>query len=632
MSNKRLNATITIGGAVAGSLAAAFGSATSKIGKVGDEIKRLERAQKQALDAVKEHGAFDIWGVHEKRLKRITQELERQRRIGSAKEGMAAGKERMQSAGVGLGLVGAAAAAAAFPIVQAARFETAMLGVAKQVDGARDSSGKLTAVYFDMKKKIQELGREMPMATNDIAAMVTAGARMGIARNELIDFTKTAGMMAEAFELPAGELADQMGKIQKLFGLKTQNEVRALADSVNYLDDNAISKGGDIIDFLQRTGGVAGSVKITGVQMAALGSTLLTLGETSDTAGTSVKAMFVKLGAAEKGTKKFRAAMSQLGLSLTDVQKGMQVDAQGTLIKVLDKVRGLPKDQQIGVLTQIVGLEHAGTLAKLANGIDEYRKQIDLASSQKAEGSMGREFQARLGTTGAQFEIMKNRAGEVAETIGAVFLPRINEMLPKLGDAATGLVKWGSENKLLIGNLGTLATALAGGYAALQIFNGGLGAAQFAFNALKLAMATNPVGVAMVAIGAAATLIYTNWGDIKYFFSELWIGIVSGAKDAFDWLAKKFEWFGETYRNFKVALGFDAAPASASPARALPEVARAAAGRAGANVNNTTNVTMNLTAGPGHDEKAFAKAAIDELNKRQGVARRGSMVDPVGAH
>ncbi|QIL83597.1 phage tail tape measure protein [Diaphorobacter sp. HDW4A] len=43
-----------------------------------------------------------------------------------------------------------------------------------------------------------------------------------------------------------------------------------MADTINYLDDNAISKGSDIIGFLNRVGGVAGTVGITGENMAAL--------------------------------------------------------------------------------------------------------------------------------------------------------------------------------------------------------------------------------------------------------------------------------------------------------------------------------------------------------------------------
>jgi len=355
-------------------------------------------------------------------------------------------------------------------VVEAASdFEQAMLGVAKQVDGARDASGALTPIYRDMAKQLQLLGREVPMATNKLAEMAAAGARMGIAKKDLIDFTKTTAMMAEAFEVTdVGGLAEDMGKISVLFKL-TQPEVQKLADSINYLDDNAISKGSGIIDFLKRVGGLAGTVKISEKNMAALGSTLLTLGEEAFPAGRAVNAIMSSFASATKGAKPFRAAMHELGLSLNDVQKGMQVDAQGTLLKVLEAVNKLPADKRIGVLTQLVGIEHSDTLAKLAVGIEEYRKQIALANSQKAEGSMSREFQARLATTAAQWELMKNRATELAVSVGEVLLPEINRLLDRLKPLVSGMADWIKEHPTLTraialsaAAVAALATALAG--------------------------------------------------------------------------------------------------------------------------------------------------------------------------
>ena len=47
-----------------------------------------------------------------------------------------------------------------------------------------------------------------------------------------------------------------MGKIANLYKIPISN-IEQLGDAINYLDDNAQSKGADIIDVLQRLGGVA---------------------------------------------------------------------------------------------------------------------------------------------------------------------------------------------------------------------------------------------------------------------------------------------------------------------------------------------------------------------------------------
>jgi TP901 family phage tail tape measure protein len=468
------------------------------------------------------------------------------------------------------------AAALVAPIKAAASFETAMLGVAKQVQGARDEGGKLTPVYFAMARQIQQMGREIPLATNEIADMVAAGARMGVARDELIKFTKTSAMMASAFELPAGQLAEQMGKIAGLYKIPIP-AIGELADTINYLDDNAIAKGGDIIDFLTRTGGVAGAVKITGQQMAALGSTLLTMGERSETASTATNAMLQKFAAAEKGTAKFQSAMQELGISSAYVQKSMQADAMGTILQVLDKISSMPKDKQLGIMVDLIGLEHSDTLAKLANNTAEFRKQIEMAASAEARGSMSREFQAQRETTAAQYQIMKNNVSELAVSFGTVLLPGVNAVFAALAKIIQPVAELSRQypvaTKTVVGlavGLGALkVAALAAGYAG-TFFTGGflmmskvllMAKAGFAlmtsaavagrvammasFVATKLmasgvfllnaVMAANPIILMVAAIAALVSvgvLLYKNWDILKAKALQLWNLLPKGFRDS----------------------------------------------------------------------------------------------------
>ncbi|MGU5544062.1 phage tail tape measure protein [Aeromonas veronii] len=480
MANKKLSATITIGGAVASSLKSAFGSVKGGVNEVGSALRAAEKQQRLLTKAINREGWSGI-GNLDKKLKAATERVDKLRasfkRLRDVQSRQNANLEaRSEYRGQIFDAVALGATVSA-PVVMAANFETAMLGVAKQVDGARDSSGKLTSVYYEMGKQIQQLGREIPLTTNEIADMVTAGSRMGVARDQLIDFTRTSAMMADAFELPAGELADNMGKIAGLFKIPIP-AIGELADSINYLDDNAISKGGDIIEFLTRTGGVASAVKVTGQEMAALGSTMLTLGERTETAGTAANAMFQKFAAADKGTKNFKSALKELGISSAAVQKGMQQDATGTMMKVLEAIGKLPKEKQLGVMVELVGLEHSDTLVKLANNTEEWRRQLALANSEAAKGSMSREFAARLQTTTAQWILMKNAVSEVAVNIGSVLLPAINDMFKAVEPVVGAMADFARDNP-------EITKAIVGTAAALVALNVSTKAAGYGFTFLK---------------------------------------------------------------------------------------------------------------------------------------------------
>jgi TP901 family phage tail tape measure protein len=93
--------------------------------------------------------------------------------------------------------------------------------------------------------------------------MVEAGAKMGVAKTDLIGFTRQASIMATAFNLPAAQLADDVGKIANIYKIPI-SAIGQLGDAINYLGDQTLSDEGGIVNFLNRVGGVAASVKITG--------------------------------------------------------------------------------------------------------------------------------------------------------------------------------------------------------------------------------------------------------------------------------------------------------------------------------------------------------------------------------
>ncbi len=630
MANKRLNAIITIGGAVSASLGSALGGAKSKIMEVGDAVRKLEQRQKLLGNTIQELRKSGMAvGSLQSKYAAVTREIEKQRaalqRLKAIEDKRSAFKSAVGDVAGKAAAVGATVATVGYPIVKAAQFEKDMLGVAKQVDGARDAAGNLTDVYFNMRQQIQMLGREMPMATGEIAKMVTAGARMGVAKDDLIQFTRLAGTMATAFDADAEQLAESMGKVAGMFKIPIKN-VGDLADAINYLDDNAISKGSDIIDFLTRTGGVAAAVKVTAQEMAALGSTLLTLGERTETASTATNAMFQKFAAADKGTKKFKAAMKEIGLSTAAVQKGMQTNAQGTLLTILEAVQKLPKDKQLGVMVELVGLEHSDTMAKLANNIEEYRKQIKLATEdEKRKGSMDREMQARMQTTAAQWEVFKNRIGEVAVNIGTIFLPAVNAAMGALAGVTSGIADFVRENSTLVQAVGAAVAAFVGFQAVGTIIS----AVRVAWMGLSLAMMANPIGLVIAGLAAGAVLVYKNWEPIKGFFIGMWDGITSAFQKSIDWIIGKINWVGEKAAQVRALFGFgDGKGGPSLPMMnplPMPMPAMAGAASGAVTVQQTNDIKIQQL--PGESQEALARRVADEIERRNRVKARGSLTD-----
>lgn len=388
----------------------------------------------------------------QRRLESVTQA---QARYARAKET----GERLQSSSMKTAATGAAVLApVAVAIKSYSSLEDAMKGVSKQVNGLRDNNGNRTTQFAEMQKAIKDASENLPMPNGavDYAALVEGGARMGVAnsddpwqkqKKDLLDFANTAAMASKAFELPADQLSESLGKIAGLYKIPIQ-DIGKLGDVINYLDDNAKSKGSDIIDVLQRVGGAADQLGYQNA--AALGSTFLSLGEQSETAGTAVKAMVRELGNAMVQPDRFMEGLDALGLSAEKVQKNMAKDAMGTIMAVMEATKKLEPDKQMNVLTQLFGDEYAMAVSKVANNLPELRRQLELTHGTASKGSMKRESNIDKDSLSSQWQITKAEFGNNFSALGESMRGPMMAIMESVGGVLQSIRGWIEANPALV--------------------------------------------------------------------------------------------------------------------------------------------------------------------------------------
>ncbi|EFI2643599.1 phage tail tape measure protein [Escherichia coli] len=420
----------------------------------------------------------------EARLKRLG---EAQRRMNAARASYARSLEvRDRIAGAGATTT-AAGLAMGTPVMAAVKsytsMEDAMKGVAKQVNGLRDDNGNRTARFYEMQDAIKAASEQLPMENGavDFAALVEGGARMNVAnsddswedqKRDLLAFASTAAKAATAFELPADELSESLGKIAQLYKISTRN-IEQLGDALNYLDDNAMSKGADIIDVMQRLGGVADRLDYR--KAAALGSTFLTLGAAPEVAASAANAMVRELSIATMQSKSFFEGMNLLKLNPEVIEKQMTKDAMGTIQRVLEKVNALPQDKRLSAMTMLFGKEFGDDAAKLANNLPELQRQLKLTAGNDALGSMQKESDINKDSLSAQWLLVKTGAQNTFSSLGETLRQPLMDILYTVKSVTGALRRWVEANPELTGTLmkasavvaavtvglGTLAVALA---------------------------------------------------------------------------------------------------------------------------------------------------------------------------
>lgn len=576
--------------------AAALKKATQAAGELKEKNQALLQKQQQLRSELEQAGTptrelakhqLELKGKISAATTALAEQEQALKKHGETMKKMAAARAqydkamdaRNKLAGAGVSMIATGAAMGA-PVVKAVQdysaFEDAMLGVARQVEGARNAAGQLTPVYYEMGEAIKSMAERIPMATTEIAALIEAGARMGIQGKEnLLAFAETTATTATAFDLPVEEVGDSMAKLAQLYGVPIA-KISELGDAINWLDDNALSKGGDIIDVMQRIAGTATGLGVAYQEAAALGSTFLSLGAGAEVAASASNAMMRELSVANMQSKRFQAGLEMLKLDGAEIQLSMSTDATGTIIRVMEAIKALPKEQQIEAATRLFGKEYGDDAAKLANNIEEYRRQLEMVRSEEQKGSMQREAAARMQNMSAQYELAKNSVFNLSSQIGESLKPALLSLMQVAASVLNGIRAWVKDHPVLTGvlvkglavtaaivtALGALALAVAAvigplailryGFAMLSIMGGGplpmlmtLGKTILPMvgNAILFigrALLMNPIGLLITAIAGAAFLIYRYWGPISTFFSGLWTNITTFARTAWGSLTTWF--------------------------------------------------------------------------------------------
>lgn len=338
------------------------------------------------------------------------------------------------------------------PIKAAMNFESAMADVKKVVDFDTPQQFK------EMENQILSMTHKIPMAATELAKIAASGGQLGVARQDIAQFTETIAKMSVAFDMSAADAGDSMAKLANVYKIPIK-EIGKLGDAINHLSNNSPAKASDIVNTLGRVGGVAKQFGLTELQTASLSNALISLGKTPEVAGTAINGMLTKLMTAEKGDKDFQAALKSMGISAKDLKRDIAKNGEQALMDFLKAINKLPKDKQMGTLVDLFGLEYADDVAVLSGSLETYQKSIDALQSKGKNGkpafsgSMDKEFAARSATTANNLQLFKNQMTHLGISIGSVMLPAINALLNDIKPLVESFIRFAEAHPTLIKNI-----------------------------------------------------------------------------------------------------------------------------------------------------------------------------------
>ena len=545
--------------------------------KIVNNLNKQKERQKHLFEAAR--SAIDAEGnslkQYKENLSKVSKELEKQQKL---KEADNRHKQRMDNLGkvknfgdkafnVGVGMT----ASLAVPVKMAIDLEEAQADLKKV---AEFSSKEMEAGFYQAMRNFSESN---PVSQSELFQIAGAGAQAGINTNELAQYTKDAAKIKVAFDMNTEAAGNFLAKTRAQLGLD-QKGVMEYADVINYLANTVAVTAPEVVDISSKVAGLGGMAGVSKEGVAALGASLVAVGVPSEVAATGLKNISLGLVAGESATKRQKAAFEKLGLSAKQVAKDMQIDGEGTMLKVFQKIKTLPKDVQAATLKDLFGTESIQSASELAKHIDEVEKSLkNVHDKSKTAGSVDKEYVERVKTLKSHLDTLKNTAVNVGVDLGNALAPSLIKIATQLRPAIKSIADWIKKNPQLtqsilkiIGIIGLLSLGIGGvtkiftpffgaisngimifdklkavgtfgkiGSVAIKSLMGIVKVVKFVGLAMKAAFLANPIVfiiVAIVAVIAILVVLYKKCAGFRNFINAMWKVIAKGAISAWNWI------------------------------------------------------------------------------------------------
>ena len=399
-------------------------------------------------------------------------------------------------------------------------FESAMTGVAKTTDM---SSEELAA----MAREIRLLSTEIPITTTEFAGIAEVAGQLGIAKENLLDFSTTMAMLATATTMTAEEAATLLAQFANITQMDSAYYSN-LASTIVELGNNFATTEQKITQMAQ---GIAAAGSLAGMSeadMVALSAAVTSLGIETQAGASSMSRLIQQLNTAVETGDQLEEFASIAGMTGEEFKKAWGEDA----VRALEAfVIGLADTERNGksanVALQELGITEIRMqrmILSLANSGDLLNRTIETANKAWEENTaLVTEAELRYGTTESQLTLMQNAYNNLKIVIGDQFTPELRKLYALQTDVLKTVTDYLEQNPELIKAVttfvGVIGIAVGGltGYVAITklatVVSTAFAAAIPGVNVI--------MGVAVAIAGLTAGIVALNEASNKYV-DESW--------------------------------------------------------------------------------------------------------------
>lgn len=495
-----------------------------KIKVLGEEISRLQKKyseQKQKLKTNQEYlrregvsvdNLSESYQNLQEQIKKAEKARQRQERIDKVMQK----SDHISSASNKVATGAATATALIYPAIKRAiQSESAFADVKKQFDFTSEKEAK------EYREKLEKIISEKGIAISleELYSSAATAGQSGIDKNESLEYIELATKMGVAFDISRQQAAETMFQWKNAFN-KPLPELKELVDQVNYLGNSTGASSPAIAEFVNRIGNIGTSAGFATGEIASIGATLIEQGMAPEIAATGAKKLMSAMTKGFAATGNQKEVYEMLGLDPEYLAKEAQQDAQGTMLKILQRIKGMSKDKQGAILTMLFGEEGMRGAAGLLQNIERLQRNFSLTENKNGyTGSYDKEFKARQATLENQILILKEMASINIRNFGELLLPTISSAVARLTEFSRILIEFQKKHPKMFDFLAKSLLGLAAGLTTIGTAGKLIGIAGKGVAALM-----TPTGLLVaiiLSLVSAGYLLYKNWDTVKQKATEL---------------------------------------------------------------------------------------------------------------
>ena len=519
-STAQLEASLERAGLVAKGSGDAIGNAfTSGTSKAGGAITKL--SQQAAALGVPFAGSLGTIGKH------LDDATSKTNRLHTAMS--EAGKVTLLAGGAGLAAVGVEA------VKLGVAFETAGAKIQGSTGQSAASIKKLTDAFAGTAGKFEVSGQEMESAYAGVAGQLKLTEGHALGAGEALKFESSAAELSTAAHENLATTTGALASVMQTFHLSVNQASGASDELFNISRGLGVPVAGvaTAIDKLHgRLGALAPSLKDTGALM-------LDVGEHGIQGTRGVMVVNTAMQTLVGGSKNTTGALQALGVNIFN-QQGHFIGLQGVIAQLQPKLAGLSQQEEFFALKSLFGASAAQVMGQvIAQGVPGFQKATDAATKL---GTAHAAAKAQGETLTGEMHTLEASVNTLGGKFGLILVPEVK----LAGQALSDGIGWLGRHKVACEALAEVITTVLGAAVAVFAYDkavafiGGLqrmttgllklgptaataatemGAAEGTMvtdaegtaAGVDAAIGSTGIGLALLALGFAATDLATHW-------------------------------------------------------------------------------------------------------------------------